>query len=81
MVENAADENAAGFWDVVTPTDAVRFVLQRPQMSAEELARHLTSLAVAKKSRDNTTVVLIRLNARRAPNADSMEGAESAARQ
>jgi len=56
-----------GFWDVVTPQEACKYVVQNKGRNASIVCKELTEMALDKASLDNTTVLLINLNTIHAP--------------
>jgi len=50
-----------GFWDVVTPMQAVLFVSKEAATPLDELCKKLVDLALRRSTLDNTTVVLVKL--------------------
>jgi len=51
-----------GFWDVVSPKEAVEIVLGKINQDSNSICKELTELGEKRKSRDNITVVLIKFN-------------------
>jgi len=52
-----------GFWDVITPREASDYVLANPTKEPSQICKELTEYALKKSAIDNTTVLLIRLQA------------------
>jgi len=53
-----------GLWDVISPAEVVEFVQQYDWVDLNQICKDLVDLALRRKTMDNTTVVLIKLNLR-----------------
>jgi len=52
-----------GFWDVVTPKEASEYVLSNSSKDPSQICKELTEYAIKKSAIDNTTVLLVKLQA------------------
>eukprot|EP01117_Protostelium_nocturnum_P016547 TRINITY_DN6571_c0_g1_i1.p1 TRINITY_DN6571_c0_g1~~TRINITY_DN6571_c0_g1_i1.p1 ORF type:complete len:542 (-),score=143.93 TRINITY_DN6571_c0_g1_i1:154-1779(-) len=62
-----------GFWDVITTRQAINYILQEYSQDVDSICNRLVDLAIRKSTEDNTTVLLVKLNANHQPKEISQD--------